>query len=79
MANTDKTPKTETPAALRKRQIAPAFLPSELAHIREARFVKRQDNDTTLARAAVLAFIADVPKTDEVVALEAEEAAARQG
>lgn len=74
--------KTETektvPAALKKSQVAPSFLPSELEHIREARFEKREDSTTSLARTAVLAFIKDVPKTDRVLELEALEAEARK-
>jgi hypothetical protein len=73
---TEKTPKT-VPAALRKSQVSPSFLPSEIAHISEATFAKRQRKLTDVARAAILAYIADVPKTDEVLELEAAEAAAQ--
>ncbi|URG18049.1 hypothetical protein CF_4 [Curtobacterium phage Ayka] len=75
----EKTAKTPVPAELKRSQVAPAFLPSQLAHIREARFVKRADSNTSLAYDAVLAYIKDVPKTDEVLELEAAEAAALAG
>lgn len=72
----EKAPK-QTPAALRKSQVSPSFLPSEIEHISEATFAKRQRKLTDVARAAILEYIADVPKTQKVLDLEAAEAEAQ--
>lgn len=46
------------------KQLSAYFEPAEVAHIEEAGFVKRHRKDSDLIRAAVLAYIADVPLPD---------------
>ena len=66
VADAPEVEQTETAEATKPklRQIAASFTQEEVAHITEAQFVKRQLKATDLVRAAVLAYIADVPKPE---------------
>lgn len=47
------------------RNIGAFFSGAEAAHIREARFVKRFDKDSDVIRAAVAAYLSDIPTPSE--------------